>query len=317
LPPGRALHAQCAAVLAVLAAGYALGDRATTWAEDSFYGTGVAIRVSTPYQRIVVASRRGTVRLFLNGNLQFDSRDEYRYHEALVHPAMAAATAPRRVLVLGGGDGMAVREILRYASVRQVTLVDLDPEMTRLFATEPMLTALNRGSLKDARVEVVNADASTWLEQHATARDLYDVIVVDFPDPGNYALGKLYTTTFYEQVDLHLAAGGYAVVQTTSPLIARHSFWTVAATLEAAGFSIVPYHAHVPSFGEWGYLLASHRPWMAPRAFPPGLRFITPEGLPAMLDFPPDMARVPAEPNRLEDQVLVRTFEEEWGRVHD
>ena len=208
----------------------------------------------------------------------------------------------------------AIREILKYPSVREVVQVELDPEMTRLFSTEPLLTALNRNSLHSPRVHVVNADAFTWLEQHD---DQFDVIVIDFPDPSNFALGKLYSTSFYELVDLHLAASGYAVVQTTSPLIARRSFWTVAATLEAAGLTTTAYHVHVPSFGEWGFLIASRRPWVMPRALPPGLRFLTLPGLQALLDFPPDMSRVPAEPNRLSNQTLVRTFEEEWGKVHD
>jgi spermidine synthase len=314
LPGLRALACQGIAVLLVLAAAMAGGDRLTTWAEDSFYGPGVVLRQSTPYQRIVVTSQGGFVRLFLNGNLQFHSRDEYRYHEALVHPAMAGFGAPRRVLVLGGGDGMALREILKYPSVEQATLVDLDPAMTTLFSTEPMLTALNKASFHDRRVHVVNADAFTWLEQHP---EPFDVIVVDFPDPSNYALGKLYSTSFYELVDEHLAASGYAVIQTTSPLVARRSFWTVAATLEAVGLATLPYHVHVPSFGEWGFIIASRRPWVAPRALPAGLRFLTLPGLAALQDFPPDMARVPAQPNRLSNQVLVRTFEEEWGKVHE
>jgi spermidine synthase len=314
LPGLRALAAQGVAVLLVLAVAMAGGDRLTTWAEDSFYGPGVVLRESTPYQRIVVTAQGGFVRLFLNGNLQFHSRDEYRYHEALVHPAMAGFGAPRRVLVLGGGDGMALREILKYPSVEQATLVDLDPAMTTLFARDPMLTALNKDAFHDRRVRVSNADAFAWLEQHP---DVFDVIVVDFPDPSNYALGKLYSTSFYELVDQHLAASGYAVIQTTSPLVARRSFWTVAATLEAAGLRTVPYHVHVPSFGEWGFIIASRRPWVAPRALPAGLRFLTLPGLAALQDFPPDMARVPAEPNRLSNQVLVRTFEEEWGKVHE
>jgi spermidine synthase len=145
---------------------------------------------------------------------------------------------------------------------------------------------------------------------------VFDVIVIDFPDPSNFALGKLYTTSFYELVDQHLSAGGYAVVQTTSPLIARRSFWTVVTTLEAVGLHTTPYHAHVPSFGEWGFVLASRRPFRQPAAFPPGLRFISVQGLPALLDFPLDMARVPTEVNRLSNQVLVQEFEAEWGQVH-
>ncbi len=303
----------CAGTVAALLAGLASADSLTTWAEDRFYGSGILLRETSPYQRVVVTRNASGIRLFLNGNLQFHSRDEYRYHEALVHPAMAAHGAPKNVLVLGGGDGLAVREILKYPSVQQVTLVELDAHMTQLFAQQPLLRALNAQALHSPKVRIVNADAFGWLEQN---QQVFDVIVIDFPDPSNFALGKLYTTTFYALVDQHLSAGGYAVVQTTSPLIARKSFWIVAATLEAVGLSVTPYHAHVPSFGEWGFILASRRPWHMPQALPPGLRFLTLAGLPALLDFPPDMARIPAAPNRLVTQELVQTFEQEWGKLH-
>lgn len=288
-------------------------EHLTSWAEERFYGEHIVFKQSSPYQRIVVTDGRAGTRLFLNGNLQFHSKDEYRYHEALVQPAMAAHGAPKRVLVLGGGDGMAVREILKYASVEHVTLVELDPLMTTLFRDTPKLAALNDHSLSSPKLRIVNADAFGWLEQQ---KDSFDVIVIDFPDPSNFALGKLYTASFYELVDQHLAAAGYAVVQTTSPLIARRSFWTVVTTLEAVGLTTTPYHAHVPSFGEWGFVLASRRPFRRPTQFPPGLRFVSVPSLPALLDFPPDMARVPTDVNRLSNQVLVQTFEEEWGAVH-
>jgi spermidine synthase len=211
---------------------------------------------------------------------------------------------------------MAVREVLKHASVESVTLVELDPHMTRLFAEQPMLRALNGDALRSPKLTVVNTDAFAWLEQEKEkSAGTFDVIVVDFPDPTNFSLGKLYTTSFYTLLDAHLSASGYAVVQTTSPLIARKSFWTVATTLEAAGLTTTPYHAHVPSFGEWGFILASRRPFRMPTALPPGLRFLDPAGLPALFDFPPDMARVPAEVNRLSNQVLVQTFESEWGKV--
>ncbi len=304
----------CALTIAALVAAFVFADRVTTWAEDRFYADHVLYSESSAYQRIVVTSSHVGVRLFLNGNLQFHSRDEYRYHEALVHPAMAAHGAPKRVLVLGGGDGMAVREVLKYPSVERVTLVELDPHMTALFSTMPLLRSLNGDALRSPRVEVVNADAFGWLEQHPA--EMFDVIVVDFPDPTNFSIGKLYTASFYRLIDQHLNASGFAVVQTTSPLIARKSFWTVATTIEAAGLATTPYHAHVPSFGEWGFILASRRPFRMPDSLPAGLRFLDLQGLPPLFEFPPDMARVPAEVNRLSNQVLVQTFEDEWGRVH-
>jgi spermidine synthase len=310
-----AAHAgACAATVLALLLAFVFADHVTTWAEDRFYVDNVLYSETSAYQRVVVTSGKAGVRLFLNGNLQFHSRDEYRYHEALVHPAMAAHGAPRQVLVLGGGDGLAVREVLKYPSVEQVTLVELDPHMTRLFSTQPLLRKLNADALSSPKLRIVNTDAFTWLEQHA---DAFDVIVIDFPDPTNFAIGKLYTSSFYKLIDQHLNAGGYAAVQTTSPLVARRSFWTVATTLESVGLTVTPYHAHVPSFGEWGFLLAGRRPYRLPTELPPGLRFLTLPGLPALFHFPPDMARVPTEVNRLSNQVLVQTYEEEWGKVHE
>jgi spermidine synthase len=303
----------CALTIVALLAAFAAADRITSWAEDRFYADHVLYSETSAYQRVVVTASNQGVRLFLNGNLQFHSRDEYRYHEALVHPALAAHGAPRQVLVLGGGDGMAAREVLRYASVERVTLVELDPHMTQLFATQPLLRQLNGDALRSPKLTVVNADAYAWLEAD-TGR--YDVIVIDFPDPTNFSIGKLYTASFYRLIDQHLNAGGYAVVQTTSPLVARKSYWTVATTIEAAGLATTPYHAHVPSFGEWGFIVASRRPYRMPATLPEGLRFLSVADLPLLFNFPLDMARVPAEVNRLSNQVLVQTFEDEWGKVH-
>ncbi|MCI4431894.1 MAG: polyamine aminopropyltransferase, partial [Burkholderiales bacterium] len=304
----------CALVVALLLGALAAAETLTRWTEERFYADNVVFSANSAYQRIVVTSSKAGVRLFLNGNLQFHSRDEYRYHEALVHPALAAHGAPRDVLVLGGGDGMAVREVLRHASVERITLVELDPHITRLFTEQPLLRRLNGDALHSPKLRIVTADAFSWLEQ---STEQFDAIVVDFPDPSNFSLGKLYTTSFYTLLDQHLRASGYAVVQTTSPLIARKSFWTVVSSIEAAGLTATPYHAHVPSFGEWGFVIASHRPWAWPAALPAGLRFLGLEGLPALFQFPPDMARLPTGVNRLSNQLLVYTFEEEWGRVHE
>ncbi|GHD01069.1 polyamine aminopropyltransferase 1 [Pseudorhodoferax aquiterrae] len=302
----------CACTLAVLATGFVGADRITTLAEDRFYQDRAVFSEQTPYQRIVVTHGRAGHRLYLNGNLQFAEHDEYRYHEALVHPAMAAHGAPRKVAVLGGGDGMAVREMLKYPTVEQVTLVELDPAMTRLFRDHEALAALNGHALRSPKVTVVNTDAFRWLEE---TREIYDVVVVDFPDPTNFSIGKLYTNSFYALLDRHLAASGYAVVQSTSPLLARQSFWTVVQTIESVGLQTAPYHAHVPSFGEWGFVLAGRRPWRTPPQLPEGLRFLDRAGVAALFDFPRDMARVPAEVNRLSNQVLVNLYEDEWGKA--
>ncbi|MFN7152508.1 MAG: polyamine aminopropyltransferase [Acidovorax sp.] len=307
----KAHLAACVLVLGILLGALAGAEHITTFAEDKFYQDRIVFSTASPYQRIVVTQGRAGHRLYLNGNLQFAQADEYRYHEALVHPAMAAHGAPKMVAVLGGGDGMAVREILKYPSVESVTLVELDPAMTKIFSENPRLAQLNGQALQNPKVKIVNTDAFGWLQQ---TTDVFDVIVVDFPDPTNFSIGKLYTNSFYALLDRRLAASGYAVVQTTSPLVARKSYWTVAQTIESVGLSTAPYHAHVPSFGEWGFIVASRRPWRLPDALPADLRFLSADTLPLLFDFPLDMARVPSEVNRLSNQALVHTYEREWGK---
>ena len=307
-------------VLALLGVGVAMSDKLTTLAEDDLYADPIIFAETSAYQRIVITRGRSSFQLFLNGNLQFASMDEHRYHEALVHPALVVAQdlsgrAPRRVLVLGGGDGLAVRELLKYPELEEITLVDLDPSMTRLAREHSLLSAQNGGALSDQRVHVVNADAMVWLGAPEQAGRRWDVVLIDFPDPNTFSLGKLYTTRFYRLVEAVLAPDGAIAVQATSPLMARRSYWCVAETLEAGGWSTRGYHATVPAFGEWGYFVAARRPFEIP-ARAPGVptRYLDGPVMAAMFVFPPDMSRVPAEPNRLNNQVLVQYYEEEWSR---
>ena len=302
------------AVLALMLVGVGFADRFTTWAEDEMYADPVVFAANTPYQRIVVTRGRSGFQLFLNGNLQFASADEYRYHEALVHPAMMAAEAPpKRVLILGGGDGLALREVLVHPSVEHVQLVDLDPAMTSLSRTFPPLADLNRHSFQDPRVTVTNDDAMVWLDEHDDA--LWDVVIVDFPDPNNFALGKLYTRLFYRRVLARLAPGGAVAVQATSPLFARKSYWCIIETIRAAGFAVQPYQVTVPSFGVWGYALAKRTQFEPPRAAPKlALRYLNDAALSSMFSMPGDMTPVPVEINQLDNQALVRYYEREWRR---
>jgi spermidine synthase len=298
--------------VALLAGGFAGAGQITTLAEGWIYADDIIHAETTPYQRLVVTRWRDDIRLFLNQNLQFSSKDEYRYHEALVHPVLATLPGAKRVLVLGGGDGLAVREILKYPRVESVTLVDLDPAMTRLFSSAPLLRKLNGDAFASPKVKVVNADAARWLEE---AEETFDFIVVDFPDPTSHSVGKLYSTGFYRLLAKRLSARGRLVVQATSPFYARRSFWTVVATLEDVGLTTAPYHALVPSFGEWGFIAAGREPYAPPQRYEAPLRFLTAEGTAALFDFPADMARVEMAPNRLNDQPLVRIFEQEWRHV--
>lgn len=280
--------------------------------EGGAYTDPVVYSQATQYQKIVVTQRGDDTRLFLNGNLQFSSRDEYRYHEALVHPVLAAFDRPITVLILGGGDGLAMREVLRYDNVTHATLVDLDPAMTSLFQTQESLRKLNGGSLSSPRATVVNADAFIWLRDVNKQR--FDAIIADFPDPSNFSVGKLFTTAFYREMKKALAPHGRAVIQATSPAMARRSFWCMDKTVRHAGLPTLPYHAYVPSFGEWGFIMAGHEPPVLPEHFPAGLRFIDRLTFETMCRFPADMARVDTPVQTLNSQALVHLYEEEWSR---
>jgi spermidine synthase len=308
---GRVMRA--AVVLCALIGGFAASDHMVEWGEHGLFGDEVIYSTTTPYQRLVITRWKDDLRLYINGNLQFSSRDEYRYHEALVHPMLGSMPWARSVLVLGGGDGLALREILRYPNIKHVTLVDLDPAMTGAFKTRAELVKLNHGSFSDPRVTVINADAAIWL-QHSD--DMFDAAVVDFPDPSSFALGKLYSVPFFGMVKKHLSANGLVVVQSTSPFFAPHAFWTIDATLRDVGMSTWPYHAYVPSFGEWGFILASPQArFTPPEHYALPMRYLNAETTREMFAFPPDMKRIEMAPNRLNTQSLVREFEQDWRQV--
>ena len=294
-----------------LLVGLALGERLTTFSEEQLFADEVVNATTSPYQRIVLTRGKRGFSLFLNGNLQFASVDEYRYHESLVHPTMVRAGSVEHVLILGGGDGLAAREVLRYPEVQSITLVDLDPAITGMATRYEELATLNHHSLTNPKMRVINTDAMKFLEE---GESLFDVVIVDFPDPNNFALGKLYTTGFYKLLKKRMAKDGVAVIQSTSPLFARRSFWCVENTLKAAGFWTQPYHALVPSFGEWGYVLVAHEAPGRHRPLPEGLSFLDEPTLEGLTQFSPDMSPLPAEVNRLNNQVLVHYYEEEWRR---
>jgi len=305
-------------VLVLLAIALIKADSLTTLAEDGLFVDNIVYAKSSPYQRIVVTKGKTGHALFLNGNLQFSSFDEYRYHEALVHPAFAAyAGDPKRILVLGGGDGLALREILKYPTVETVDLVDLDPMMTGLSKAFPALGELNKHAFDDPRVTVYNGDAFVWLDNNE--KEPFDIAIVDFPDPNNFALGKLYTTRFYNLLKQKLKPDSAIVIQTTSPLIARRSFWTVMKTLEASGFYVKPFQTPVPSFGIWGFALARLQPFDKPQQPRPGIemRFLNSDTFASLFEFPSDTAKPDEEleVNRLDNQALVRYYETEWRRV--
>ena len=304
-------------VIVLLLIAFIKADLLTSLAEDALFVDNIIYSKSSSYQRIIVTKGKVGYSLFLNGNLQFNSFDEYRYHEALVHPPMATfGTNPKRILVLGGGDGLALREILKYPSVEYIQLVDLDPEMTSVSKHVPALGELNQHSFDNPKVHVTNADAFVWLD--STQVEPFDVAIVDFPDPNNFALGKLYTTRFYNLLKQKLKPDSAVVIQTTSPLMARKSFWCIIKTLESAGFTVKPYQTAVPSFGVWGYALAKLQPFETPTKLPENLelKYLNNKSLAAMFEFSADtnLPNEEIEINRLDNQALVRYYEAEWRR---
>lgn len=298
------------------------GPSLVAQADRNMFQDPIVYRETTPYQEIVITSGKGRTRLFLDRSIQFDSRDEAIYHETLVHPAMAMAPRRARVAILGGGDGMAIREVLRWKDVDEVFLVDIDKRLPEIFVQMPELAELNDRAFQDPRVKVLSEDA--WRHLASPEGETYDVVILDLPDPKNLSIARLYSAEFYSLLRNRLSANGVAVVQSGSPLFAREAYWSVAGALEAA-FSpqeglggrarLVSAHVNVPSFGEWGfhYLIAGAAR-LEGAAFPDGLKFLDDREWERAQIFGPLTERVPAEANKLQTLPLARYYQEGWEK---
>src|SRR6266851_2130863 len=310
MPWARWTAAAMVGALVLLVAGFLQSAAITSLFEHRLYQDEIIFSEQSRYQHIVVTRRLDIVQLWLDNELQFSSRDEYRYHESLVHPALSLAPSLENVLIIGGGDGLAMREALKYPTLQHATLVDLDPSMTRLGQTFGPIVALNGGSLNDRRVSVINADGFQFLAQ---SRDLYQAIIVDLPDPRNENVARLYSREFYSLIQQHLARGGLFVTQSSSPYYVRQSFWCIAHTAAAAGLQVQTYHAYVPAFGDWGFVMGSNLKidWsrLTPRV---PTRFLTSAVLPTMPVFDSDTSEVPTDVSTLENPVVWRYYLAGW-----
>lgn len=244
-----AVFSLCALFLVSL---FILAKPIIMYGEQRQYRDKIIYARQTPYQKIVMTQWKGYYWLYINGQEQFSSFDEEKYHEPLVHPAMKLTIDRSDVLILGGGDGLALREVWKYPDVKKVTLVDLDKVMTDLSAQHLVLLGINEGSMSDKRLTVVNRDAGAFLKEDA---HLYGVIIIDLPDPDSIDLMHLYSVSFYRLALRHLRAGGIMVTQATSPYFSREAFWSIMNTVKDAGFTILPYHNQIPTMGEWGWVL--------------------------------------------------------------
>jgi spermidine synthase len=321
----KGLTIMSVAAMALMVGCLIFADNITSFAEDKLYTDEIIYTAQTPYQRVVVTRTRADVRMFINGSIQFSSQDEYRYHESLVLPAMSAAHHRENILIIGGGDGLAAREVFKFNDIKSLTLVDIDPAITDFARDNPLMRRLNKDSMRNSKIRIVNDDAWKFLESENA---LYDVILIDLPDPGSLNLSRLYSRTFYRLLSKKLSRGGIIVTQSTSPLYAHKAFWCIFNTISAVENPLYAnetasdtrnlyakaYHAYVPSFGVWGFIMASTAPikWETINIEVPN-RFVSTEYLPSMGVFPEDMEHVETEINTIDTHIIKAYYEEGWN----
>ena len=311
------------------------------WLESKLYRDHVQLSKQSRYQKIVltkreekkaspsvdhtatkppslveVTNRRKDLRLFIDGNLQFSSIDEYRYHEALVHPAMNLADKRTNVLILGGGDGLAAREVLRYPEVEKIILIDIDPEITKICSNHPEIVELNQGSLLNTKVTVINQDAYKFVEW-GYHNQKFDVIIIDLPDPNHESLSKLYSVTFYKLIGNILNTKGVIVTQSTSPFFSRNAFWCIHHTIEKAELNTYAYHLDIPSMGDWGFNLSSKTSHEIKKIrLSVETNFLTNSLIQAMFQFGKDVNELETKINTLLKPVLMFYYEDKNWRYY-
>jgi spermidine synthase len=283
--------------------------------EDKIFSHKVVYSKESQYQNLVMTKNRDDLRLYINNIIQFSSMDEYRYHEALAHVPLCFAKHKSRVLILGGGEGLLAREILKHTDVDSVHIVDLDAEVFAIASTQHDLVKLNQGALKNPKVKPIVNDAMQYLVQNS---QLYDVIIADLPDPSNESLSRLYSKSFYKLIANNLSHDGIFVAQATSVYHTNKAFWCIEETLQQSPFLIVvPYHVYVPSFGDWGFVLASKMP-LAVNDWPFCVReakFLNADQWSKMLHFENDILKPKdIKASNIDDALLLKYFLEDWNK---
>ena len=241
-------------IFIVLIGGASTAQKVVDFGEQKRYVDKVIFQKQTPYQNIVLTQWKDDYWLYLNGNTQLSSLDEWLYHEPMVHPAMQLYKGAQDILILGGGDGCLAREILKYPDLKTITLVDLDPYMTALGQQHHILKKMNKNALNHSKVKIINADAFTFLERD---KHLYDLIFADFPDPKTITISRLFSLEFYKLARRQLRPQGLIVTQAGSPYYATKAFFCIQKTMQTAGFATLPLHNQVLTLGEWGWIIGS------------------------------------------------------------
>lgn len=297
----------------VIFAGIVFSQVALERWDQSLYNARIVHAEQTRYQKIILTRHNDDVRMYLNGNIQFSSIDEHRYHESLVLFPMAFKSAPiERVLLLGAGDGLAIKQLLKYPDIKQIVLVDLDEKVVELAQENPHLTEINQRSLEDERVAVIHSDAFSFLKQNSQT---FDMIISDLPDPNTISLARLYSKQFYRVLHQNLTADGLFVTQATSPYFSTKAFWSIVNTIKASGFQrVMPYHADVPSFGDWGFVMAAKQKEAITESpvLSPASRYLNQDMLQSMQVFASDQLYAQAQINRLDQPKLLDYYLEGW-----
>ena len=304
----RAILGLCFGILALLITLVLFGTYVTRFAEKHLYFDQVIYSTQTPYQKLVVtrSTTNREQRLYIDGHIQFSSRDEYRYHENLVHPVLSIEGPRKKVLILGGGDGLAAREVLKYDDVELIHLVDIDPEMLRIGRELPMLQRLNEKSLSADRLTAFSQDAFTFINQPGIN---YDRVIIDMPDPHNEAINKLYSREFYTMIKRRMSPDGIIVTQSSSPFFTRQVFWCIENTLDSVFDHTLSYHTSLPSFGIWGFNMAKNN-----TSFPEAFRFniptrsITDDSMMASRVFSKDIAKISTPVNSIMEPKLYQLY---------
>ena len=298
----------CISILIMLFVFIVYGTQITRFAEKQLYFDQVIYSEQTKYQKLVVtrSSANKDQRLYIDGHIQFSSRDEYRYHEYLVHPVLSIPGSVKNVLILGGGDGLAAREILKHPNVDLVHLVDIDPEMIRIGTELPMLKRLNRDSMLNTKLTAYAEDAFSFINKPGI---LYDRVIIDMPDPHNEAINKLYSREFYTMIERRMSPNGVLVTQSSSPFFTRNVYWSIESTLAAVFDHTSSYKTSLPSFGIWGFHMAKNNV-----DFPDAINFdvetasLTRESMQAATVFGKDIAKLDAPVNSIMEPKLYQLY---------
>ncbi|MEM9022148.1 MAG: polyamine aminopropyltransferase [Bacteroidota bacterium] len=315
------LRGMATLVFGLILAGVLLSEPIVRYGEQARYQDKVVFSKQTRYQKITVTQWKDHHWLYLNTSKQLCTFDEWLYHEPLVHPVMKLSPHPEEVLIVGAGDGCAIREVLKYPGVDSIILVDLDPEMTDIGANHPILRTLNQDAYHAPKVRVINGDAFNYL---ADTDRYFDVIIADFPDPRTIELNRLYTLEFYKLCRKRLRPAGVMITQAASPYYTTRAFKTIDATMAAAGFATIPIHNHVYTFGEWGWVIgakaipkAELKPRLQAMRFDDlDTRWISNEAMTMMTSFGGDLVPVDSvEVNAIHHPVLYKYYHEGAWKV--